>query len=166
MYDIKSDYPTKEDLQLLARVNGKGKDLLEDLCKIFSYRKHKEYTIYADIRNYNPSSDEKMIMDLMLIIKKYNEALEKKMSFYEEKKGENKYFSFLYKGMKDMKLLGESSSKNNSSTNLLDNIIPKYKQRQISFDSKFLNRNIFNRSGLLPYKEKDTIKFFDEEILF
>ena len=162
MYDIKLDYPSSEDLKLLAKLNGKGKELLEDLYKIFSYRKHKEYTMYTDIRNYNPSSDEKMIMELIVIIQKYNQALEKRMSIFEEKKGENQYFSFLYKGMKDMNDL--SGKKNNSSTNILENIIPKYKKKQISFDSKFLNRNIFNKSGLLPYTKKETLKFFDEEI--
>ena len=164
MYDIKIDCPTNEDLKLLSRLNEKGKYLLQDLKKILSY-KPKEYKSYTDGRNNGPNNNEKYIMDLYLIIQKYNKTLEKKMSHYEEKKGENRFFTFLYNGMKLFNNNDLKGKEDIHSTNyIMGNLIPKYEKKHISLDSKFLNRNIFSQSGLLPFTQKQIIKFFDEEI--
>ena len=161
MYEINDNIPTHEDLKLLSKLDDKGKYLLEDLHKIFSYRKPKAYKLYVEKINYIPKDDEKAIMDLILIIQKYNRILAKKMAEYEEKKKENQYFSFFYDGMKyfnkDLKSI-------TSSTNLMGNLLSQYEKRHIKFDSKFLNRNMFNQSGLLPFTEKETFNFFDSEI--
>ena len=48
MYEINNNRPTHEDLQLLANIDEKGRYLLEDLYKIFSFRKPKEYKLYVN----------------------------------------------------------------------------------------------------------------------
>ena len=165
MYEINDDYPSPEDLKLLANLDDKGRVLIDDLFKVFSYRKPKEYKLYVDKYDYTPKDDEKekAIMDLILIIKKYNQILSKNMAYFEEKKKENKYFAFLYEGMKffNSDLCGKEA---NSSTNLLGNLISKYEKKHLTFDSKFLTRNIFKKSGLLPLTNKQTLEFFDSEV--
>ena len=165
MYEINDEYPSPEDLKLLANLDDKGRVLIDDLFKVFSYRKPKEYKLYVDRFDYTPKDDEKekAIMDLILIIKKYNQILSKKMAYYEEKKKENKFFAFLYEGMKffNSDLCGKKA---NSSMNLLGTLINKYEKKHLTFDSKFLTRNIFNKSGLLPLTQKQTLEFFDSEI--
>ena len=163
MYEIKDDYPSHEDLKLLNKLDDKGKYLLEDLIKVFSYRKPKPYKLYVERINYVPNEEEKVIMDLILVIQKYNQILSKNMEYYQEKKKENKYFKYLYEGMQyfNSDLCRKEAT---SSVNLLGNLISKYERKHISFDSKFLNRNIFNKSGLLPFTQKQTLEFFDFEI--
>jgi hypothetical protein len=78
MYDIKTDFPSNKDLKILSKLDDKGKYLLEDLQKIFSYRKPKAYKLFVEKINYIPKKEEKEIMDLILIIQKYNEILKKK----------------------------------------------------------------------------------------
>jgi hypothetical protein len=165
MYEIKDEYPSPEDLKLLANLDDKGRILIDDLFKVFSYRKPKEYKLYVDRFDYTPKDDEKekAIMDLILIVKKYNQILSKNLAYYEEKKKENKYFAFLYEGMKffNSDLCGKEA---NSSMNLLGTLINKYEKKHLTFDSKFLTRNIFNKSGLLPLTQKQTLEFFDSEV--
>ena len=163
MYDIKTDFPSNKDLKLLSKLDDKGKYLLEDLQKIFSYRKPKAYKLFVERINYIPKEEEKEIMDLILIIQKYNEILKKKMEKYNQKREENKYFSFLYKGIKYFSS-DLASKDSNAFMNLIGNLINKYEQRHINLDSKFLNRNIFNQSGLLPFTQKQTSNFFESEI--
>ena len=163
MYEINNNRPTHEDLQLLANIDEKGRYLLEDLYKIFSFRKPKEYKLYVNRPNFTPKGDEKDIMDLIIVIQKYNEILAKKMAQYKEKKRENKDFSKLYEGMKyfNSELCGKEA---NSSFNLLGNLLSKYEARHMKFETKFLKRNIFNKSGLLPYKRKECFDFFESEV--
>ena len=163
MYETNKDFPSKKDLELISKVGDKGKYLIEDLNKIFSFKKPREYKLYIEKLNYIPTDDEKVIIDLILIIQKYNEALADKMANYKNKNEENKYFSLLYKGMKvfNSEFCGKEA---NSVTNLYGNLITQYKKKHISFDTKFLSRNIFNKCGLLPYTKKQTLSFFDSEI--
>ena len=163
MYEINNNYPTHEDLQLLANIDEKGRYLLEDLYKIFSFRKPKEYKLYVNRPNFTPKGEEKDILDLIIIVQKYNEVLAQKMAQYKEKKKENKDFSKFYEGMKyfNSELCGKEA---NSSYNLLGNLLNKYEARHIKFEPKFFKRNIFNQSGLLPFKRKECLNYFESEV--
>ena len=163
MYEINDNCPTHEDLQLLANIDEKGRYLLEDLYKIFSFRKPKEYKLYVNRPNFHPKGEEKDIMDLIILVQKYNEVLAKKMAQYKEKKKENKDFSIFYEGMKyfNSELCGKEA---NSSFNLLGNLLSKYEAKHMKFEPKFFKRNIFTQSGLLPYKKKECLDFFDSEV--
>ena len=163
MYEINNNYPTHEDLQLLANIDEKGRYLLEDLYKIFSFRKPKEYKLYVNRPNFTPKGEEKDILDLIIIVQKYNEVLAQKMTQYKEKKKENKDFSKFYEGMKyfNSELCGKEA---NSSYNLLGNLLNKYEARHIKFEPKFFKRNIFNQSGLLPFKRKECLNYFESEV--
>ena len=46
----------------------------------------------------------------------------------------------------------------------MNNILPKYEQKHMIFNDKFLKKNIFHKSGLLPYTLKQNVDFFNEEI--
>ena len=163
MHDRSNDFPSKSDSELIIKLGNKGKDLIEDLNKIFSYKKPREYKFFVEKRDYTPTDDEKIVIDLILIIKKYNEVLKKKMSLSKMKKEENKNFSLMYKGMKhyNSEIFGKEA---NSIRNLYGNLINKYQEKHIIFNEKFLSRNIFNRCGLLPYTKKEIIDFFESEI--
>ena len=162
-FNSKRGIPNHEDLELLSKLDDKGKYLLEDLYKIFSFKKPKTYKLYVQKINYTPSEEEKIIIDLILIIKKYNEALSKKKASYHLKNEENKYFAEGYKGFKlfNKELFGKEED---SSKNLLEEIINKYEKKHMVFNQKFLNSNIFNRCGLLPTTKKQAIDFFESEI--
>ena len=85
------------------------------------------------------------------------------MAQYKEKKKENKDFSKFYEGMKyfNSELCGKEA---NSSYNLLGNLLNKYEARHIKFEPKFFKRNIFNQSGLLPFKRKECLNYFESEV--
>ena len=53
--------------------------------KIYSFRKFKEYKLYANRPNFHPKGEEKDIMDLIILVQKNNEAVAK-MAQYKEKK--------------------------------------------------------------------------------
>ena len=163
MYEKNNDFPSKSDMELLLKLDNKGKELIEDLNKIFSYRRPKAYKLYVEKLDYIPTDEEKVIRDLIKIIKKYNEVLANNMAIRKMKEEENKYSSLILKGMKYINrdiYAKEAISINN----LYGNLINKYKNKHFFFDKQFLSRNIFNRSGLLPYTKKETINFFDSEI--
>ena len=152
--------PSKEDLNLLSNLSIQGENIIEDLYKIFSYHRPKDYKIYVENLKYNPLDKNKIFLDLITTIQKYNKFVKKQKDIYKELGKDNKYFSKLYRGRK---LFGKSVTADTCGE-ILDNILPKYEQRHMMFKNKFLKKNIFHKSGLLPYTLAQSVDFFDEEI--
>jgi hypothetical protein len=161
LFGAKNDIPSPEDLELISKLDNKGKNLVEDLYKIFSYKKPKRYKLFIDKAYTIQSDEEKVIIDLILIIKKYNKALSERMNLYQEKNNENKFFSSAYKSFKTNSDLFKEE---NSSNNLFNGLITKYEEKNRIFNSKFFKSNIFNQCGLLPTTKKQNIDFFEAEI--
>ena len=161
LFGAKNDIPSPEDLELISKLDNKGKNLVEDLYKIFSYKKPKTYKLFIDKAYTIQSDEEKVIIDLILIIKKYNKALSERMNLYQEKNNENKFFSSAYKSFKTNSDLFKEE---NSSNNLFNGLITKYEEKNRIFNSKFFKSNIFNQCGLLPTTKKQNIDFFEAEI--
>ena len=63
--------PSKEDLDLLMKLDKQGDGLIEDLFTIFSYHRPKEYKLYVENIEYNPLDKDKIILDLIFTIQKY-----------------------------------------------------------------------------------------------
>ena len=164
MYEIfgeKNDIPSPEDLELISKLDNKGKYLVEDLYKIFSYKKPKEFKLFIDKKDTIQSDEEKVIIELILIIQKYNKVLSQRMSLYQEKNNENKFFSSAYKSFK---INSDLFKEANSSNNLLNGLVTKYEEKNRIFNAKFFKSNIFNQCGLLPTTKKQNIDFFEAEI--
>ena len=161
LFGAKNDIPSPGDLELLSKLDNKGKYLVEDLYKIFSYKKPKEYKSFIDKKNSIETDEEKVIVDLIKIIQKYNKVLSERMSLYQEKNNENKFFSSCYKSFKTNSDLFKEA---NSSNNLINGLITKYEQKNRIFNTKFFKSNIFNQCGLLPTTKKQNIDFFEAEI--
>ena len=152
--------PSKEDLNLLSKISNQGSDMIEDLYSIFSYQRPKEYKIFVDHIKYNPLDKDKIILDLIFTIQKYNKLVSKQMAIYKLKGKKTKYFSDLYKGSK---YFGKSVT-SRTCGEILSNLIPKYEEKHIRFKPEFLKKNIFNDSVLLDYKLNDDIDFFNSEV--
>ena len=152
--------PSKEDLKLLSNLSIQGENIIEDLYKIFSYHRPKEYKIYVEHIKYNPLDKNKIFIDLISTIQKYNKLVKQEQELYQEHGKSNKYFSKLYHGTK---YFGKSATSKRCGE-LLNNLLPKYEQRRMIFKEKFLTKNIFRRSGLLPHSMKQNVEFFDQEI--
>ncbi len=152
--------PSKEDLNLLSKISNQGSDMIEDLYSIFSYQRPKEYKIYVDHIEYNPLDKDKIILDLIFTIQKYNKLVSKQMAIYKLKGKKTKYFFDLYKGSK---YFGKSVT-SRTCGEILSNLIPKYEEKHIRFKPEFLKKNIFNDSALLDYKLNDDIDFFNSEV--
>ena len=152
--------PSKEDLKLLSNLSIQGENIIEDLYKIFSYHRPKEYKIYVEHIKYNPLDKNKIFIDLISTIQKYNKLVKQEQELYQERGKSNKYFSKLYHGTK---YFGKSATSKRCGE-LLNNLLPKYEQRHMIFKEKFLTKNIFRRSGLLPHSMKQSVEFFDREI--
>jgi len=161
LFGAKNDIPSPEDLELIKKLDNKGKYLVEDLYKIFSYKKPKAYKLFIDKKNNIQTDEEKVIIDLILIIQKYNKVLSERMSRYQEKNNENKFFSSAYKSFKTNSDLFKEV---NSSNILFSGLIAKYEQKNRIFNTKFFKSNIFNQCGLLPTTKKQNIDFFEAEI--
>ena len=152
--------PSKEDLELLSKLDKQGDGLLEDLFSIFSYHRPKEYKLYVENIEYNPLDKGKIILDLIFTIQKYNKLVKKEMESFHQKGENNKYFSDLYKGAKYF----WKSVTSKTCGEVLNNLIPRYAEKHLRFENKFLNKNIFKNSGLLPNNLKHEIEFFDSEV--
>ena len=161
LFGAKNDIPSPEDLELISKLDNKGKYLVEDLYKIFSYKKPKAYKLFIDKTNTIQTDEEKVIIDLILIIQKYNKALSERMSLYQEKNNENKFFSSAYKSFK---INSDLFKEENSSNNLFNGLLTKYEEKNRIFNTKFIKSNIFNQCGLLPTTKKQNIDFFEAEI--
>ena len=156
--------PSKEDLNLLSKISNQGSDMIEDLYSIFSYQRPKEYKIYVDHIEYNPLDKDKIILDLIFTIQKYNKLVSKQMAIYKLKGKKTKYFFDLYKGSKYFGKSVTSRTCGEILSNLMSNLIPKYEEKHIRFKPEFLKKNIFNDSVLLDYKLNDDIDFFNSEV--
>lgn len=161
LFGAKNDIPSPGDLELISKLDNKGKYLVEDLYKIFSYKKPKSYKLFIDKANTIQTDEEKVIIDLILIIQKYNKALSERMSLYQEKNNENKFFSSAYKSFK---VNSDLFKEENSSNNLFNGLLTKYEEKNRIFNTKFFKSNIFNQCGLLPTTKKQNIDFFEAEI--
>ena len=131
--------PSKEDLNLLSKISNQGSDMIEDLYSIFSYQRPKEYKIYVDHIKYNPLDKDKIILDLIFTIQKYNKLVSKQMAIYKLKGKKTKYFSDLYKGSK---YFGKSVT-SRTCGEILSNLIPKYEEKHIRFKPEFLKKKYF-----------------------
>ena len=153
--------PSKEDLNLLNNLSIQGENILEDLYTIFSYHRPKEYKIYVENIKYNPLDKNKILLDLITTIQKYDKFVKKQKDIYKDLGEDNKYFFKLYHGRK---LFGKSVTADTYGE-ILNNILPKYEQeKHMIFEDKFLKKNIFHKSGLLSYTFAQNVDFFDEEI--
>ena len=152
--------PSKEDLDLLMKLDKQGDGIIEDLFTIFSYHRPKEYKLYVENIEYNPLDKDKIILDLIFTIQKYNKLVKKEMDAFHQKGKTNKYFSDLYKGAK---YFGKSVTAKTCGE-ILNNLIPKYEQKHLRFKNEFLKKNIFKKSGLLPNTLRQDIEFFDAEV--
>ena len=153
--------PSKEDLNLLNNLSIQGENILEDLYTIFSYHRPKEYKIYVENIKYNPLDKNKILLDLITTIQKYDKFVKKQKDIYKDLGEDNKYFFKLYHGRK---LFGKSVTADTYGE-ILNNILHKYEQKKhMIFEDKFLKKNIFHKSGLLSYTFAQNVDFFDEEI--
>ena len=152
--------PSKEDLDLLMKLDKQGDGIIEDLFTIFSYHRPKEYKLYVENIEYNPLDKDKIILDLIFTIQKYNKLVKKEMDAFHQKGKTNKYFSDLYKGAK---YFGKSVTAKTCGE-ILNILIPKYEQKHLRFKNEFLKKNIFTKSGLLPNNLRQEIDFFDAEV--
>jgi len=152
--------PSKEDLDLLMKLDKQGDGIIEDLFTIFSYHRPKEYKVYVENIVYNPMDKDKIILDLIFTIQKYNKLVKKEMEAFHQKGKTNKYFSDLYKGAK---YFGKSVTAKTCGE-ILNNLIPKYEEKHMRFKNEFLKKNIFTKSGLLPNNLRQEIDFFDAEV--
>ena len=153
--------PSKEDLNLLNNLSIQGENILEDLYTIFSYHRPKEYKIYVENIKYNPLDKNKILLDLITTIQKYDKFVKKQKDIYKDLGEDNKYFFKLYHGRK---LFGKSVTADTYGE-ILNNILPKYeREKHMIFEDKFLKKNIFHKSGLLSYTFAQNVDFFDEEI--
>lgn len=159
----KENIPSKKDIELMNKLKDKGFYLLNDLKKVFSYKIPEKYSVYVPNLEYSLEKDKKVILDIIFSIQKYNRLFDKLMKEYEEKKEENKNFDLLYEGYKDFNddLCGKEA---NNTNNLVGNLINKYERKHITFNSQFLQKNIFKQSGLLPTTKKQAIDFYEMEI--
>jgi len=151
--------PTKSDLALLAKLDIQGDDILKELRSLFSYHRPKEYKIYVENIQYNPLDKDKIILDLIFTIHKYNNLVKKEMEVYHKKGKTNKYFSDLYKGSK---YFGKSVT-SKTCGEILNNLIPKYSEKHMRFRNDFLKKNIFHKSGLLSNTLAQSEEFFDND---
>ena len=152
--------PSKEDLILLKNISTQDENMIEDLYKIFSYHRPKDYKIYVSNLKYNPLNKNKIYLDLITTIEKYNKLFTKQKDLFKDISQNNRLFYKLYK---NNKYFGKSATSKKSGE-LLNNILPKYEQKHMIFNDKFLKKNIFHKSGLLPYTLKQNVDFFNEEI--
>jgi len=152
--------PSKSDLNLLNNLSIQGENIIEDLYTIFSYHRPKDYKIYVSNLKYNPLDKNKIFLDLITTIQKYDKFVKKQKALYKELGKDNKDFFKLYRGRK---LFGKSVTADTCGE-ILNNILPKYEQRHVIFKDKFLKKNIFHKSGLLPYTLEENVNYFDEEI--
>ena len=152
--------PSKEDLILLKNISTQNENMIEDLYKIFSYHRPKDYKIYVSNLKYNPLNKNKIYLDLITTIEKYNKLFTKQKDLFKDISQNNRLFYKLYK---NNKYFGKSATSKKSGE-LLNNILPKYEQKHMIFNDKFLKKNIFHKSGLLPYTLKQNVDFFNEEI--
>ena len=152
--------PSKEDLILLKNISTQDENMIEDLYKIFSYHHPKDYKIYVSNLKYNPLNKNKIYLDLITTIEKYNKLFTKQKDLFKDISQNNRLFYKLYK---NNKYFGKNVT-SKKSRELLNNILPKYEQKHMIFNDKFLKKNIFHKSGLLPYTLKQNVDFFNEEI--
>ena len=152
--------PSKEDLELLSKLDNQGDGIIEELFSIFSYHRPKEYKIFVENIKYNPLDKDKVILDLIFTIQKYNKLVKREMNIFHEKGKNNKYFSDLYKGLK---FFGKSVT-GKTCGEILNNLLPKYEEKHLRFPNQFLKKNIFHKSGLLPSNLTQAIEFFDSDI--
>ena len=152
--------PSKSDLALLKKLDIQGDDILKELRSLFSHHRPKEYKIYVENIQYNPLDKDKIILDLIFTIHKYNNLVKKEMEIYHKKGKTNKYFSDLYKGSK---YFGKSVT-SKTCGEILNNLIPKYSEKHMRFKNDFLKKNIFHKSGLLPNTLAQTVEFFDDDV--
>ena len=152
--------PSKSDLNLLNNLSIQGENIIEDLYTIFSYHRPKDYKIYVSNLKYNPLDKNKIFLDLITTIQKYDKFVKKQKALYKELGKDNKDFFKLYRGRK---LFGKSVTADTCGE-ILNNILPKYEQRNVIFKDKFLKKNIFHKSGLLTYTLEENVNYFDEEI--
>ena len=152
--------PSKKDLELLSKLDNQGDGIIEELFSIFSYHRPKEYKIFVENIKYNPLDKDKVILDLIFTIQKYNKLVKREMNIFHEKGKNNKYFSDLYKGSK---FFGKSVT-GKTCGEILNNLLPKYEEKHLRFPNQFLKKNIFHKSGLLPSNLTQAIEFFDSDI--
>ena len=67
--------PSKEDLKLLSNLSIQGENIIEDLYKIFSYHRPKEYKIYVELIKYNPLDKNKIFIDINQVLIEGNTLL-------------------------------------------------------------------------------------------
>jgi len=152
--------PSKKDIDLLIKLKNQGDNLVDHLFGLFSYHRPKDYKLYSETFEYNPLDKRKIILDLIFTIQKYNKLVKKELEIFQEKGKKTKYFTDLYKGSKNM---GKSVTAK-TCRELVSNLIPKYEDKHLRFENKFLEKNIFEESGLLPSTLGQDIKFFNKEI--
>ena len=152
--------PSKEDLKILKKLDKQGDDIIEDLFTIFSYHRPKEYKVYIENIKYNPLDKNRIILDLIFTIQKYNKLVKKEMEIFHEKAKNNKNFSDLYNASKK----SGNVITGKTCVEILNNLIPKYEEKHLRFPNEFLEKNIFHKSGLLPNTFTKAVEFFDAEI--
>ena len=114
--------PSKEDLILLKNISTQDENMIEDLYKIFSYHRPKDYKIYVSNLKYNPLNKNKIYLDLITTIEKYNKLFTKQKDLFKDISQNNRLFYKLYK---NNKYFGKSATSKKSGE-LLNNILPKY----------------------------------------
>ena len=152
--------PSKEDLKLLNDLSSLGEKIIEDLYNIFSYHRPKDYKLYVENLKYNPLDKNKIFLDLITTIQKYDKLVKKEREIYKDIGKSNKDFFKLYRGRR---FFGKSVT-SKTVGEILNNLFPKYEKKHMFFKNKFLKKNIFHKSGLLPCTLAQNVNYFDDEI--
>ena len=152
--------PSNEDLKLLQNLKIKDEHIFENLYKIFSYHRPKDYQIYNEnIKNY-PLAKDKIYLYFITKLQKYEQHFKNKKELFQNIAQRNRNF---YKSYMNKKFGGKSVT-SKTCRELLNNLLPKYEKKHMTFDEKYLKKNIFNKSGLLTHNLKQSLDFFDDEI--
>ena len=152
--------PSKEDLKLLNDLSSLGEKIIDDLYNIFSYHRPKDYKLYVENLKYNPLDKNKIFLDLITTIQKYDKLVKKEREIYKDIGKSNKDFFRLYRGRR---FFGKSVT-SKTVGEILNNLFPKYEKKHMFFKNKFLKKNIFHKSGLLPCTLAQNVNYFDDEI--
>ena len=156
MIECDNAHLSHSDYKLIEKLKDKGNLIIGELKKMLSYHIPKKYKVYIKEIDYNKNNqdDNKIVLDLIYIVQKYNKLLEKRLEIFYEKLEENNYFSKGYKGYQEFNsdFCGKEA---NSSNQLMGNLLTKYEKKHIIFQSKFLQK-----------KEQINLRVFEEDDYF
>ena len=150
--------------ELIKHLNAKGKQLILKLYKLFSFTKPKRYSLFkqSKISENNYEEEDKLIMSLISIIKKYNKLIDTKELLFHDLQEENEEFSSVYKKFRNN--YNKNFNNNNQLQYIVGPYLPKYANKGIIFKNKFLQSNIFKTSGLLATTPKQVMDYVNHDI--